>query len=304
MTIANAASSNKSAPALKINPKKGALGSMATSRSDVFMIDPALIQIDPDFNARDFTAPENIAHVAALARSIASEGVQEPLKIVMRGNVPFVTNGESRLRAIQSLASRSDEDGGPVVIEAVPVRQESKFSNDADRLYTQVTSNSGKTFTPMETSNLFRRALNIGQTEEQIATRTGMDVRRVRQILDYQTLPSAVQGMIGKGTIKVSLAMETFIANGRDEEKTLSALTGAVENAAAAGKKVTKKYVGGSNGERKASPAKQMKQERAELSESFEGARFGEVDGDGEVEIAFTVTAKEAARIKSILGLK
>ena len=292
--MATATSTNSTAA-----KKAGGIKAITLGRSDIFMIDPRTMEIVPDFNARDFTTPENIAHVAWLADSIESEGVKEALRGYMDGSKFKVTNGESRLRAIQLLLDRGVE------VTSVPARLEDRYSNDADRLYTQVTSNSGKAFTPLETSNLYRRMINLGQTEEQIAKRTATDVRRVKQVLGYQTLPSKVQSMIASGEIKATLAMETFIEKGRDEAATVEALTGAVENAKAAGAtKVSKKYVGGTDGEKKASPAKQMKTERAFLADAFSEADFADDEDDqlGEITV-ITVSRADGLRIKEMFGL-
>jgi hypothetical protein len=286
------------AAAKSATKKIGGIKAITKGRSDTFHIDPMIIQIDPTFNARDFTTPENIAHVVFLEGSIENNGVKEPMKITMRGDVPFVTNGESRLRAIRNLAKRG------VVVELVPVRLEDRYSNDADRLYTQVTSNSGKNFTPMETSHLYRRMIDLGQTPEQIATRTSMDVRRVKQILDYQTLPSEVQKMITSGTIKTSLAMETFVEQGRDEQATVNTLKAAIENAAEAGAgKVSRKFVGGKGGERKASKAKVAKDGLGALKDIFEKAIYApDTDEDGTENVIITVSKIDEARIRQIIG--
>jgi hypothetical protein len=90
------------AAAKSATKKIGGIKAITKGRSDTFHIDPMIIQIDPTFNARDFTTPENIAHVVFLEGSIENNGVKEPMKITMRGDVPFVTNGESRLRAIRN----------------------------------------------------------------------------------------------------------------------------------------------------------------------------------------------------------
>ncbi len=297
-TIDHGETKMETATASQSKPSKGGIKGLMLGRNDIFRLSPASIDIDPTFNARDFTTPDNIAHVAWLADSIESEGVQEPMRGYVKGDRFVVTNGESRMRAIALLAKRG------VVIESVPAQLEGRYSNDADRLYTQVTSNSGKAFSPMETSMLYRRMLNLGQTEQQIATRTGMDVRRVKQLLDLQSLPSEVQKMVSEGTVKTTLAMEIFIGNERDPAKTITAIKGAVENATVAGKKVTKKFVGGENGEKKASPAKQLKLDCATMKEIFGAADFAEdEDEDGTAITVITVTRDQADQIKAILAL-
>ena len=249
---------------IEATPAKKALTgikAVISGRTDLYMVPVTNIDVIPEFNARDFSTPENVAHVEWLAESIASEGIKEPLLGYMDGTRFKVTNGECRMRAIAKLA----EDG--VVVENVPVRLEARYANDADRLYTQVTSNSGKNFTPMELSTLFLRMVFLGQSEEVIAKRTATDVRRVKQLLDYQSLPARVKDMVKDGTVSVSFAMETYHAEGRDSQKTHDVLTKTVENASVVGRKATKKYAGGEGGEKKVGKATQMKRDYAEICE-------------------------------------
>src|SRR5258706_11506390 len=113
-----------------------ALKDFADGRSDVYKIDPRKLQIRADWNSRDFSDPANIAHIEDLAKSIAENGVREPLKVYAEGGTPFVTNGECRLRAVMLLIERGTD------IKSVPVMGEDRHANEADRLFTEIICNS------------------------------------------------------------------------------------------------------------------------------------------------------------------
>lgn len=117
-----------------------ALKDFAEGRTDVYKIDPRKLKIKEGWNSRDFNDPANIEHVKTLAASIKEVGVKEPLKVNMEDNVPYVTNGECRYRAVMMLIEQGVE------IKSVPVMGEDRFANEADRLFTQFISNSGKPF--------------------------------------------------------------------------------------------------------------------------------------------------------------
>lgn len=282
--------------------KATGIKAITIGRSDTFAIAPADIAIDPDFNSRDFSLPDNVAHVDWLAGSIKSEGVKEPLLGYMgtTGDLAgkfVVTNGESRVRAIRKLLAEGH------LIETVPARLENRYSNDGDRLMTQLTSNSGRPFTPLEMSNLFKRMINVGLDEKVISTRANMDVRRVRQILDYQTLPVEVQKMIGEGTVKATLAMEIFVGTNRDAEATVEKLKQAKTNADEAGKgRVTKAYVGGEGGERKRSDAKRLKDDMTSLKAIFAEADFCDDEDDGVEITMITLNRADADKLKALLA--
>ena len=98
-----------------------ALKDMGT-RKEYYTIDPRKLQIKSDWNSRDFSDPSNIAHVKDLAESIAENGVREPLKVYLENDIPYVTNGECRLRAVMLLIERG------VDIKAVPVMAEDRLA--------------------------------------------------------------------------------------------------------------------------------------------------------------------------------
>ena len=74
-------------------------------RRDYQMINPRLIDIEPGFNARDYTLPENRAHLDRLKLLIVAAGrVNEPITVRLNRETgrATVVDGECRLRSTRS----------------------------------------------------------------------------------------------------------------------------------------------------------------------------------------------------------
>ena len=200
-------------------------------RSEYYQIDPRKLQIRADWNSRDFSDPSNMEHVEELAKSIAEIGVREPLKAYLDGDTAFVTNGECRLRAVMMLIERG------VDIKAVPVLAEDKNGNDADRLFTQFISNSGKPFGPIENARLFKRLMDMGWQQQEIAKKTGFSGGRVSQLLELLRLPLVLQKFIIEGKASASMVLQVWKKHNEDTALAVAELSGAVAVAAEQGRK-------------------------------------------------------------------
>ena len=200
-------------------------------RSEYYQIDPRKLQIRADWNSRDFSDPSNMEHVEELAKSIAEIGVREPLKAYLDGDTAFVTNGECRLRAVMMLIERG------VDIKAVPVMAEDRLANEADRLFTQFISNSGKPFGPIENAKLFKRLLDMGWQQQDIAKKTGFSGGRVSQLLELLRLPLVLQKFIIEGKASASMVLSVWKKHNEDTALAVAELSGAVAVAAEQGRK-------------------------------------------------------------------
>ena len=200
-------------------------------RSEYYQIDPRKLQIRADWNSRDFSDPSNMEHVEELAKSIAEIGVREPLKAYLDGDTAFVTNGECRLRAVMMLIERG------VDIKAVPVMAEDRLANEADRLFTQFISNSGKPFGPIENAKLFKRLLDMGWQQQDIAKKTGFSGGRVSQLLELLRLPLVLQKFIIEGKASASMVLQVWKKHNEDTALAVAELSGAVAVAAEQGRK-------------------------------------------------------------------
>jgi ParB/RepB/Spo0J family partition protein len=208
-----------------------ALKDFSEGRSDLYRVDPRKLQIKDGWNSRDFSDPANIAHVEELAKSIAENGVREPLKVYVENDIPYITNGECRYRAVMLLLERGVE------IKSVPVMGEQGKTNEADRLFTQFISNSGKPFGPIENARLFKRLLDMGWQQQEIAKKTGFSGGRISQLLELLTLPVVLQKFIIEGKASASMVLNVFKKHNGDVALTVAELTGAVAVAAEQGRK-------------------------------------------------------------------
>lgn len=207
-----------------------ALKDFAEGRTDVYKIDPRKLVIKPEWNSRDFNDPANIEHVKTLAASIKEVGVKEPLKVSVENDVPYVTNGECRLRAVMFLIEQGVE------IKSVPVMGEDRFANEADRLFTQFLSNSGKPFGPIENARLFKRLVDMGWAQKDIASKSGMSGGRISQILELNKLPVSIQQLIVEGKVSSAFALSVWKKHEGNLEAAFAELVAAIENANADGR--------------------------------------------------------------------
>jgi ParB/RepB/Spo0J family partition protein len=214
---------------------KQGLGSVAQSRSDVYHIDPRVIKIEDGWNCRDVAAKETQDHIEALALSITEIGVREPLTVYWQDGSVVVTDGHCRLLAVKLAISRGVE------IKTVPAKPESRNSNDADRLFSQVVRNSGKPFSALENAKVYGKLLDFGWSQGDIAKKAGISQGRVSQVLALLTMPEPIKQMVAAGEVSASHAQATLSAS--NGAKALQVLQDAVAVAKAEGKsKATAKH--------------------------------------------------------------
>lgn len=269
-------------------PAKPAAGikGLASGRSDLFRLNPDLMVVKDDWNARDFEDPDNIAHVERLAESIREVGVKEPLTVYMEDGHPVLTNGESRLRAVRLLQSQGVE------VPSVPVQTEPKHASEADKLASQIVRNSGRPFSVLEQSQVFVRLSALGWEDKVIASRSGLTTERVRQIMSLNQAPKATRKLIQQGKVSATV-VQRIVAKAKDPKDIDTKVKAAVAKATAEGKsKAGPRHV------EKTKPAK--KPEVKSTAADFKKALKTVVDGTnvpagtyGEDELAFTLVVAE-----------
>jgi ParB/RepB/Spo0J family partition protein len=208
-----------------------AIKNIAQGRSDLYRLDPKLIQVKADWNSRDASDPANANHINELAASIKEIGVKKPLVCYMESDVVYVTDGHCRLAAVMQLVNAGVE------IKSVPVMVEDRHSNEADRIFSQIVHNSGKPLTGIEQANVFKRLIALGWAQKDIALKAGISGGRVSQLLELLTLPLVLQKFITEGKASASMVLNTFKKHNGDVALTVAELTGAVAVAATQGRK-------------------------------------------------------------------
>lgn len=213
---------------------KTGISSLSQGRSDLLKINPYDLHIKQGWNTRDMNDPSNVEHIDMLAKSIAEIGVKVPLKAYWDDGKAYVTSGHCRhaaaIRAIE--VYKAD-------LKTVPVQIEDRYSGEADRLLGQIVDNQGKPFSPLEQAKVFKKLLDLGWQQGDIAKKAGLSAGRVSQLLDMLTMPEGVKAMVTAGNVSATLAVQTVkdAPTASAAEKTLKA---ALETAKAEGKNVVK----------------------------------------------------------------
>lgn len=202
--------------------KTTGLASLAQGRSDMFRVDPRVIQIKAGWNGRDMSAVENQEHVDQLAKSIAEVGVKEPITVYWEDSKAWVSDGHCRLLATMRAI---EQYGAGDKLKTILVKSEDRYTNEADRVFSQIIRNSGKPFTGLEQAHIFKRLLDFGWEQKDIAVKAGYSGGRVSQILSLLTLPQGVKEMVNAGQVSATMAVQTVKAalNGTAAEQALKA---------------------------------------------------------------------------------
>jgi ParB family chromosome partitioning protein len=139
----------------------------------------------------------------ALADSIATSGLAEPIVVVPAGDGYRLVAGERRWRAHQIL--------GWDLIDAI-VRPD---LDDTDESNVMLAENTARVdLSPMEEARAYQARIDIGQTVEEIATIAGVAEFRVRWRLDLLGLVDEAQQAIEAGALPPGPALELRKLNG------------------------------------------------------------------------------------------
>lgn len=199
---------------------------MSSGRKDLFLVDPRLINEKDGWNVRE-ESEELKEHIETLSLSIAEIGVQQPLTVYMDDGKLYLSDGHCRLKAVL-LAIESGAE-----IKSVPCRVEDRYANEADRVLSMITRNSGKPLTPLEKSKVIKQLISFGWSEKEISKKVGISLGYVYRLLEAAALPEEIKTAVRQGTVSTSVAVEEVKKNNSDM----------IIHAAKEGKKITKKNV-------------------------------------------------------------
>lgn len=264
--------------------KQGGIKDVAVGRSDIYRLGLDDIHVKDGWNCREADDPENQEHIDTLARSIAEIGVKQPLTVYWEDGKAFISDGHSRYFGARRAQTVYGAD-----IRSVPVKTEDRYSNEADRIFSQIVLNSGKPLTPFEQGKVFKRLLDLGWSEKEIAAKAGKSQTWITQLLSLQAQPEAVKSLVRSGAVSATLA-SAVAKESHDDGETVEKLTNAVETAKAAGKsRATAKHVRG--------PKRDI---HAELRAAFGKAEVKEGDGF----VILTLQTADYASIKGLLKIE
>lgn len=197
------------------------------SKRSSYTVHPSRLLFEPEWNGRTETQ-ELHDHIQELSVSIAEIGVKEPLKgykapknsplipLDENGNPQpgdwiIVTSGHCRTRAVR-LAIENGHD-----INGVPIDLEDRLANAGDRLFTQITSNSGLQFSRLEQGKLFKKLLDYGFTKESIIKRCGCSPSHFEQCLLLTSSTPETQEAIIAGDVSATSVVQVIREVGPDE---------------------------------------------------------------------------------------
>lgn len=205
-------------------------------RQDMSKIDPRVIVVEEGHNPRDYSLPENRAHLENLKASIKENGVQNPLWVRWdnANKKAILVDGECRLKATLELIAEGVE------IVSVPVIQKT-VSNTADgaaeRLVLAMTANEGKPLSQIEVGAAYKRLVNYGWSTARIAQRVAKSERYIKDAIELGDAPAEVKALVAEGSVSKALAIQTVRNEGDNAAATLQVK---VAEAKADGKKTAK----------------------------------------------------------------
>jgi len=273
-----------------------AIKDVASGRSDLYRLDPKIIQIKDGWNSREAQDPANATHVAELAASIKEVGVKKPLVCYMENDVVYVTDGHCRLQAVMHLIEQGVE------IKSVPVMVEDRFANEADRIFSQIVHNAGKPLTALEQAKVFKRLVDLGWTQKDIALKAGFSGGRVSQLLELLILPVILQKYIIEGKASANFVLQTYKKHKQNVDETILELNGAVKVAAESGRKraMPKDTEGEENAPAK--PAKASKKSlAAHLKLMVEKAYSDQQIDDSESMVTWSISETDWAELMEMI---
>jgi len=205
-------------------------------RRDYQMIDPRKIDIEPGFNARDYTLPENRAHLDRLKVLLQeSERVEKPIIVRLNRETgrATVVDGECRLRAVLELIAEGVE---PFTIADMPCYPAPPGSDDLiTRSFASLNANEGKPLSKWELGKKYQELYDLNVSIEYIAKKTANTITFVNEAIELANAPEEVKQLLSDAA--VTPAEVKRILRSEDIPAEVSALQAAVAEKKARGEK-------------------------------------------------------------------
>ena len=292
---------------------------IAKGRSDLYRVSINDLCVKDGWNSRILDDPENVEHIDMLAKSIAEEGVKQPLTVYMEDGKLYIEDGHCRYFAAQKAISEYGASSDMLL----PVRMGDKDASEADRIFGQILRNSGKPLSPLEMATVFKRLVDLGWSDSDIARKAGVTRVYVGHLITLIEAPKEIIALVRAGLISATLAIETIKEYG---DRAAELLKAAVALAIEKGKtRATKKHVKEAAGEDKkaepqdddveddadadetepeAEPKEKRPNLKKELRSIFENAEV-HVNWKGEKGlVGLFISEKEYERIVELLGIE
>lgn len=193
---------------------------------DMYRVEIGKIRVMPGFNPR-IRGQAWHDHVQNIKNSILANGfyMDKPLAgfIGKEGgeDVIFLTDGESRLEAAKLAVAEGAE------LTHLPLVHKDRGTSAEDLTVALLQSNSGKPFTPYETSIIVKRLMGFGWEISQIAKKIGVTSKQVDDLLILAGAQREIREAVQEERVAMTMAVEMIRKHGTDAwlmiEKTLTA---------------------------------------------------------------------------------
>lgn len=270
--------------------RKTTLRKEGATRTDLHYIEPQKIVVDWGENPR-----EDYGDIDSLVDSIATKGVQVPVKVFSKDGKLHLAHGFRRMRATLMAIERGDK------VEKIPAQQVA--NNIESILEDHFTLNSGKPMSAIEQSKAIIKLINIsGASQAEVGRRISMAKSRVNVLVTFgekastKLKQSVQENVIGFDTA-IRLIRDTEGVTEQNEalEKAIE-LTGQEVGTTKKRKKASLTSVNRATGNRKSSPF-----ERALIfGDDLVGTEFGDKFN---IVIRMARDNKSIDEVKEFLGL-
>lgn len=179
---------------------------------DAYSIDPATIQIELGYNARDWADKSNQEHLADIKAKIRRNKFQRSGALTVRldpeADVVYLVHGETRLKAVMELRAEG------VLIPTVPCVAEEKATTPIQRKIANQEDNESKPFSLLEKGVNYAWFRAQNNTVAQIAESFGKSVAHIEEGLILADAPEALKAQIREGVISPSEALRQIRKHG------------------------------------------------------------------------------------------
>lgn len=210
-------------------------GIEGVKKNTIFKVDPRLIAEEENFNLRNYSDPEVIAHIEAFADSYSQGNFVPPLvvRVTDDGQI-YPVEGHCRRRGVMLAIQR----GADIpFVDCIQYR-----GNDAERVELMLRSAEGLRLKPLEMGLGFLRLIRMGHDSKSIVSKMSgkITANRVEQLVKLAEANHDVHQLVRQGDVSADVAIEAVREHG---EKAGPFLIQQLAKAQAAGRKAVTKAV-------------------------------------------------------------
>lgn len=176
-------------------------------KTDLYRVDPRLLQEQPDFNLRDYDDPDVIAHIEGFANSYA-QGLYVPPLVVRTDETGRVLVIEGHCRRHGALLA-IERGADLAFVDCIPFR-----GNDVERTEIMLRSAEGLKLKPLNIALGYLRLIRMGHTKAMVAERMNKTTAHVEQMLVLANANSDVHRLVRDGKVAPYAAIEAVRQHG------------------------------------------------------------------------------------------